>query len=112
MDENHVPTEDQIKAEIEELKRIKPKVPHHTTFGEDNWKAIDAQIETLENKYDQRKISKFLGALDEEGTEDIFEYESALEALEWTQGTANQWAEEDEHLYDPPSVQWKYLISE
>ena len=41
------PTEKQVKAEIERLTEMKPNVRHHTSFGDDNWGKIEAQIMVL-----------------------------------------------------------------
>ena len=49
-------TQDEINTEIELLKAIKPKVRRFTAFGDDNWKSIDAQIITLERKFDEDAI--------------------------------------------------------
>jgi hypothetical protein len=46
-------TDKEIKAEIEKLKAIKPKVRRYTVFGDNHWAAIDAQIEVLANRIDQ-----------------------------------------------------------
>lgn len=40
---------DQIKKEIENLKRQKEQLPEKSIFGDPNWKIIDAQIFILTN---------------------------------------------------------------
>lgn len=45
-----------IQKEIDGLREIKPKVRHYSAFGDDNWKQIEAQIETLERGYDEDDI--------------------------------------------------------
>lgn len=42
------PTEKQIGMEIAKLRAMKPSVRRYTTFGDDNWAKIDAQIQALE----------------------------------------------------------------
>lgn len=51
-----IPTAKQIQAEIEALTEIKPKVRRLTFFGDDNHKAIDAQIKVLEKDLDEDAI--------------------------------------------------------
>lgn len=41
---------EQIAAEIAALNELKPLVRHYSLFGDDHWRAIDAQVETLEKK--------------------------------------------------------------
>lgn len=51
-----IPTIEQIKAEVAALKEIKPKVRRLTLFGDDNHKALDAQIKVLEKDLDEDAI--------------------------------------------------------
>jgi len=39
------PIKAQIEKEIKELTETKPKVRHFSIFGDDNWKAVEIQIE-------------------------------------------------------------------
>ena len=75
------PTVEQVQQEIAALKEIKPRVRRYTFFGDDNHDAIDAQIETLEQGYDEDD-------LDREWEEDEHIYQSAREALDWKNGYA------------------------
>jgi len=45
-------TQEEIKAEIEKLKEMKPFVRHYSAFGDDNWKKIDIEIKVLEKQED------------------------------------------------------------
>jgi hypothetical protein len=46
----------QINAEAKALRKLKPRVPAKTYFGEDNHAAIDAQIEVLEKQLTEKQI--------------------------------------------------------
>lgn len=50
------PTEKQIDAEIKKLKALKPKLIPQTIFGGDNIAALDAVIETLEDRGDENYV--------------------------------------------------------
>ena len=50
------PTPEEVQAEIKKLKEMKPKVRHHTGFGDDNWAAIEVQIRVLEQLLDADDI--------------------------------------------------------
>jgi hypothetical protein len=92
-------TPDEIKAEVAKLREMKPRVRHRTSFGDDNWAAIDAQIKVLEEGMDEDEI------YDEwpEGERDMHERDSALEALAWKNGEET----EDE----TPSAGWQSLVN-
>ncbi len=47
------PTNDQIIAEITELKRLAPLIPAQTAFGDSNEEAIRAEIAALERLWDE-----------------------------------------------------------
>lgn len=87
-------TQKQIDAEIETLKSQKPRVPNFTAFGDDNWAAIDVQIEVLEKEMDQDAIDA-KWPMDGE----YHFYTAGCEAMDWR--------DEDE---DAPSKNWKSLV--
>lgn len=88
------PTAAQIKAEIAALKKLKPKVRRRTAFGDDNWKAIDAEIAVLaENLSDNRIYDRFTPRDEETGDEDPdgnrHELDAALETRRWLDGESS-----------------------
>lgn len=104
------PTPKQVREEIAALEEIKPKVPTHNGFGEDNHAAIDAQITVLMERMDNDQIYDTFGLLEgdsssEESEEDEgeepsrVELEAALDALHWMEG--------DE---ESPSIGWRELV--
>ncbi len=83
-----------IRQEIKALKAVKPKVIRYNALGGDNHKAIDAQIEVLENNLKQDDVYDRIW---EETVET-----AALGAVEWL---------EDDLCHDL-SLDWKNLIVE
>lgn len=49
-------TKEQITREIEALKTVRPNVRPTSMFGDDNLSSIDAQIEVLENNWNDDDI--------------------------------------------------------
>jgi len=98
-------TAQEIHAEVDALRKMKPDVRHFTAFGDDNWAAIDRQIEALvgewtdDNAYD---------ALDE-GDISEHEFQAASEAIAWVNGDYDEY-EEDGEIIDRPSLSWKSLV--
>ena len=90
------PTPEEVQAEIKKLKEMKPKVRHHTGFGDDNWAAIEADIDVLTNDLDQDTIYDLYGESD-------YELESCLYARDWLDGSG-----------EPPSGPdgWGSLVKE
>lgn len=88
-----------IKAEIERLKEMKPKVVKLSFFGDDNHATIDAQIYVLENELIEDKAYDNYKASDEhirEGAE-----------------VAGRWLESDEcDEVDSPSKEWARLVKD
>ena len=72
-------TQEQIKKEIEALKTVQPNVRPITFFGDDNFAAIDAQIQVLEEDMDEDDI------WDEwpEEEQDQYVRDSARHAVDW-----------------------------
>ncbi len=91
-------TEKEIKDQIAALKKIKPTVLRRSFFGDDHHAAIDAQIETLQNKYSYRTIDNRNGAEWEEN-----EADSARSACDWMGG-------EDLEDGPTPADTWKELV--
>lgn len=97
------PTDQEIEAEIQALKAIKPKVQRFTAFGDDNHAAIDAQIETLEKRFTNDQVYDRYEPrgdrdldLDEGRTEEILM--AALDAMMWRLGESSNGA---------PSKNWQ-----
>ena len=86
------PTREQIQEEIEKLKELKPKVRHHTAFGDDNRAAIGAEIKVMEMNLGEDEIY------------DRYEdYQHSLDAALY----ARYWL--DGHEKEAPSVGWEPL---
>lgn len=75
-------TQEQITEEIKALRTVRPNVRPTSMFGDDNLGSVDAQIEVLENNWDDDDI------YDNFDRCAIQEYilESALAALQWING--------------------------
>lgn len=83
-----MPTPDQVAAEIELLKGLKPRVRPVSAFGDDNRAAIEAQIAvltermSLDDVYDRFGVGAFL----DEDEFDQYALDSALVAHDWLHG--------------------------
>lgn len=99
------PTDDQIKDEIDALKRIKPKVRRLCAMGFDNHHAaIDAQIRVLVQGMDEDDIDDVFGGHDDsvsEYRENV--YNAAVEALQWMDGEV-EFAESPSAGWDEPHL--------
>lgn len=75
---------------------MKPKVLHHSSFGDDHHASIDAQVEMLEGEVSEEEIE------DKRDNEDWAENvcDSAREAAEWMGG----------YEKEPPSKNWESLV--
>lgn len=91
-----VPTEKQIKAEIEKLHEMKPFVRQYTAFGDNNHDRIDAQIAALEDMDCDEDVDD---AYPEEDQMDIASH--ARDAMNWKIGNEDV----------SPSENWKSLDS-
>jgi len=89
-------TQDEINAEIETLKTMKPNVRPHGMAG-DNRAAIDAQIRVLEFELSDDAIWD----LWPDDEEDVYERDSAREALAWMN---------DEPDSEAPHIGWLPLV--
>lgn len=87
-----------IKAEMELLIRMKPKVRHYTAFGDDNRDKIQAQIDVLAGlKHSHDFYDDYED--DDEATEIVF---AAMEAEQWVEGSEPE----------APSKGWEHLLTE
>jgi len=77
--------QEQIKKEIKALETVRPKVRPYSIFGDDNLAALDAQIEVLENNWDNNEIYDKYDRID--SSEHILE--SALAARQWIDDEEN-----------------------
>jgi hypothetical protein len=100
--------DDEITAEIQALRDIKPRVRRSGAFGNNNHHAIEAQIEVLTRNLDNDDIWDKSSSEDDEDDEDAIEAEwsdherdSALEAMHWRDGSTD----------DVPSVSWEELAT-
>ena len=83
-------------SEADRLRAIKPGVPHHSVFGNDNHAAIDAQICVLQERMDLDAIHREYGS-------DDYVLACALSARDWMDG-----ALADDEL--PPAESWEGLV--
>lgn len=88
------PTIEQIKVETAVLKEIRPRVPHRSTFGKDNWAAIQAQTAILEERLNEDAIYNRY-------TDNQYALDSALDALGWREGDPD---------FEAPSDDWKNVV--
>jgi len=68
-------TQEEIQAEINALKEIKPRVRKYTAFGDNNHTKIDAQIRVLEKVMSQDAIWEHWDG--EDDSETLLEAEAA-----------------------------------
>ena len=88
-------TEKQIRAEVEILQEMKPKIRHYSGFGEDNHAMVDAQIRVLKDKMTDDQIWD-AWPTEEKDTEIRL---NAQEAMRWAKGEEK----------NPPHVEWEPL---
>jgi hypothetical protein len=92
-------TAEEIQAEIDRLKEMKPTVRRFDTFGGDNHAKIDAELDVLEERMDEDEIyDRWSDEDDPEINYDLIS--SARYAMAWMMG--------DEE--DPPSKGWEALV--
>jgi len=97
------PTEDQIKAEINRLFGMKPRVVRQSMFADDHHAAIDAQVEVL-----QDAVSDDPELFDEGAIDDRAEIEGWAENVRLAAVEAYQWLEGEEK--SSPSNEWRCLV--
>jgi hypothetical protein len=83
------PIKAQIEKEIKELTEIKPKVRHFSIFGDDNWKAVEIQIEVLSEDLSIEEIEDKWGDYSY-GAPSLSLYENATEARAWLDGDSEE----------------------
>lgn len=88
------PKKEEVLAEIEALKAIKPKVRPTNHFGDSNTEAIEAQLQVIAFDYKDRAIENRYGHKD-------YIRSAAFDARNWMDG---------EDLDVAPSESWKELI--
>jgi hypothetical protein len=89
------PTKTQIKKQIENLKKIKPRVRRTSFFGDDHWAAIEAQITVLERGTSTDEIDETFDTMNV--------HDAACDARKWLDGEE---LDEGADLVDG----WKELI--
>lgn len=92
------PSSQTVAIEIAKLENMKPKIRRYSMFEDDNWAAIEAQIEVLENFYDEDDV--YNKAEDSDGDWPQYTVDSAINAVAWLEG--------DEAT--PPSEEWVHLL--
>lgn len=95
------PTEKQIKAEIEKLKKMKPNVRPYSMFGDDHHRAIEAEIVVLEERLTEPDDVRDRFEFAPENVRDHAEI-----AAQWLQGEYEGFDEKDKC----PSDSWKSLL--
>lgn len=95
----------EVLDEVDALREIKPTVRRHTMFDDDNWAAIDCQIDALVDKWTDDDA---YDALDE-GDISQYEFDAACEAIAWADGDYEEY-EADGEIIDRPSLSWKSLV--
>jgi hypothetical protein len=91
-------SKEEIAAEIEALTAIKPRVPRLSFFREDNWRKIEAEIDTLQNVRDEDDV--FAHFEEEHGLDADTQCptrDAAISAAQWLVGDND----------DRPSEGWK-----
>ena len=83
----------EIDRQIKGLKRMKKRLPEHSSFGDKNWEKIDAQLDVLEGLEDADDFYQDETADEfEDGDNDV--YYAAQQAEEWLSG------EHEEDLFE------------
>ena len=79
------PTDKQINAEIKKLTDVKPRVPHYTMFGDDNWEKLEAQVKVMEERMEEDAVLAYFE--DKEHPDNTADMVSnVLEAVRWLEG--------------------------
>ena len=95
-------TKDEITAEIKKLRDMKPNVRHFTSFGDDNWACIEAQIRTLQTPLDEDAIWDHWS----NDETDVYERDGARDALEWRNSETFEGKDAS-----APSEDWESLLT-
>jgi hypothetical protein len=75
-------TAKQIAAEAKELREIMPRVRHYSSFGDDNHRTIEAQLDVLENDLSEDTIYDRFS--EDDDAEDLAN--CAMDARRWMDG--------------------------
>lgn len=86
-------TAEQIEAEISELKEMKPRVVEESAFGDNNHDAIEAQIQTLENRWTEDDVE------DETENDEDNVRDAARDAAQWMADWNREWRESTNSCY-------------
>ena len=76
-----IPTKKQIDKEIKLLEEMKPKICQHSSFGDDNHAAMQAQIDVLRENLNEEEIDERWNPDEEYNLND-----NAREALNYLNG--------------------------
>ena len=85
------------------LGAVIKEVPRTTYFGDDNEMAIQAQMDVIDNAYDEDDVEEFYG-----GDSDYVR-DAALSAAAWLVGEYDSHSNDDGVLIDRPSREWQEL---
>ena len=109
-------TPEEIAAEAEHLKALKPKVPAKTMFGDDNHAKIDAQIRVLEEDMTEAQIWDNSFPEDDERLDGIFTAADLVAEGEFDTETVSLALDARKWLYgeteEPPSKGWAELADD
>jgi hypothetical protein len=88
-------TQQTIDAEVTTLRLIKPRVRRHSTFGDDNHEAINAQLDVLTNNLTLAQIEAKYGDCE-------YDRDAAIEAHDWR----------NDRIAEAPSTGWASITTE
>lgn len=110
-------TPEEIHAEIAELTRLRPLIPPHTLFGDDNLAYIDAEIRALKEEMNESDVMDAFYPLDGSSFPDSEDPETQAAYVNADKGrscdvesaarSAIEWR--DGHSADKPSDGWRPL---
>lgn len=86
-------TPKEIKTEIEKLRALKPRIRRFSSFGDDHWANLEAQIDVLENKTDLKSPEDLDGGIELSSSR----YYAIQEAIDWLAGDKEQLADDPEN---------------
>ena len=98
-------TQREIQDEIAALKEVKPFVPRFTFFNDDNWAAIDVQIDALSDEWELY----YVDYLYDNGDLTDHDRDNAYSAIDWMNGDFDGYENDDGDLIDSPSASWREL---
>lgn len=81
-------TPEEIKTQIEGLKKERKNIPEYSHFGDNNWTQIDAKLDILEGKSTVDDFKDDEVEEDDDLDMDVI-YQSAQEADDWLDGITN-----------------------